>query len=74
MSESHKDILTESEAAKALDVTVAVLQRWRRKGHGPKYIKYGTSQQARVRYQLSDIEAFKAECTVEPKEAANATA
>lgn len=64
---THKDMLTEREAAQSLNVTAIVMQRWRRTGKGPAYIKYGTSRQARVRYRLSDIEAFKAECTVNPR-------
>lgn len=61
------DMLNEREAAKVLGVTPIIMQRWRQKGMGPRYIKYGETQQARIRYQRSDLEAYKNQHAVEPK-------
>lgn len=61
------DMLNDKEAAKVLGVTTLMLQRWRLKGVGPRYIKYGEGRTSPVRYQRSDLEAYKAQQTIEPK-------
>lgn len=47
-------LMNEREAAKALQVSVQLLRKWRANGAGPKYIKLGKC----VRYAISDIEEF----------------
>lgn len=52
--------LTPVDLARRLGVSVDTLARWRCQGIGPLYIKPGgNAKQARVRYRLSDIEAWE---------------
>lgn len=46
-----EDLLTETDVAKKLRVTLACLRRWRLERRGPKFIKLG----ALVRYRPDDI-------------------
>lgn len=48
-------------AAAEIGVSPYTLRLWRLQGKGPRFIKYGTSKQSHVRYDLADIEAWKAE-------------
>jgi hypothetical protein len=52
--------LTASEVAERIGYSAATLARWRCEGLGPRFVKYGTSQQARVRYPLAEVEAWEA--------------
>lgn len=53
-------------AAPMIGVEPQTLKLWRRKGIGPRYVKFGN----RVRYRVSDIEAWLAEHTITPEPAA----
>ncbi|WP_094288413.1 helix-turn-helix transcriptional regulator [Mycobacterium lehmannii] len=53
-------------AAPMIGVEPQTLKLWRRKGVGPRYVKFGN----RVRYRVSDIEAWLADHTVTPEPAA----
>ena len=54
-------VLTHKEAAALIGVTEATLRFWRCKGRGPQFTKLSDAKQAGVRYDLADIEAWKAE-------------
>jgi hypothetical protein len=54
MGTEHVQLVTESEAAKILAVSVAALRRWRREHRGPAY----TRCERCVRYDLRAIERF----------------
>ena len=49
-------LLTETEVAERLNVSIRTLQGWRLRGGGPLYVKIG----ARVRYRGEDLDAFVA--------------
>lgn len=51
---SRRMLLTETEAAEVLSISVRALQTWRVKGGGPTFIKIGRS----VRYRQADLESF----------------
>ena len=59
--------LTPREAAPILRVKGQTLKRWRAKGIGPAYVRL---EGGRVRYRLSDLEAWLAANTVAPGSAA----
>lgn len=48
--------LLEPELARRWRLTVRTLQRWRRAGSGPVYLRLGR----RIAYRLSDVERFEA--------------
>lgn len=52
--------LTASEVAERIGLSAATLAAWRCKGIGPRFVKFGTSQQARVRYPVVEVEAWEA--------------
>lgn len=56
-------MLNNEEAAALIGCTAKTLNYWRHKGKGPKFVKFGTHRNAGVRYDLADIEAWKAERT-----------
>ena len=58
--ETHDEdrLLAPPEAARFLGNSVGTLARWRSTGVGPPYIKLGTSRTSRIRYRLSELEAF----------------
>jgi hypothetical protein len=51
--------LTPAELAERIGLSPDTLATWRCRGVGPKFIKYGTSQQARVRYPVAEVEAWE---------------
>lgn len=55
-------LLTESEAAKILGVSIAWLQRERWKGTGPAYIRHGRA----IRYAPADLRRWIADNRHEP--------
>ncbi len=55
-------ILTEAEAAARLYAKPCTLNKWRTRRKGPAYLRLG----GKVRYRLSDIEAFIEASRVEP--------
>lgn len=44
------------EAARVLGVEPATLEKWRRNGRGPRFVRYSHRC---VRYRLRDLEAFQ---------------
>ncbi len=50
--------LSEKELARRCKLSIRTLQRWRREGIGPEYLKLG----GRVLYRMADIEAWEASC------------
>lgn len=52
--------LAPAELAERLGVQPCTLASWRVKGTGPRFIKFGNSQQARVRYSEADVAAWEA--------------
>jgi hypothetical protein len=52
-------LLTEVEAATYLSLRPASLRRWRFVGKGPRFCRVGGRA---VRYPLSDLESFLADC------------
>ena len=53
-SEQYR-VLTRAETARALNVSVPSLERWARRGIGPRPLKIGPR---RVGYRASDLAAF----------------
>jgi hypothetical protein len=56
---SARKHLTPVELAERLDLKPATLAMWRVLGKGPKFVKFGTSQQARVRYPEAEVLAWE---------------
>lgn len=54
-------VLSHKETAALIGVTDATLRFWRCKGKGPRFTKLSDAKQAGVRYDLADVEAWKAE-------------
>lgn len=52
--------LTPAELAERLGCAPATLAEWRCRGIGPRFLKFGMSKQARVRYSEADVEAWEA--------------
>ena len=50
-------LLTEVQVSEMLQVSLECLRRWRLRGEGPQYLKFGTL----VRYRTEDIEGWVAE-------------
>ena len=48
-------VLTASEASELLTVSVPVMERWRRAGTGPRFIRLSAR---RVGYQVSDLRTW----------------
>ncbi len=44
--------------AERLGVSQATVERWRRKGEGPDFVKFGDGPTAPVRYREEDVEAY----------------
>ena len=51
--------LPPDEAAKAIHTSTRTLERWRRNGDGPKFVKLG----GRILYRPEDIDAWAADRT-----------
>jgi hypothetical protein len=54
---NHK-YLSPSSAAKFLDVSIHLLQKWRSLGIGVPYTKLGDSINAPIRYAVNDLEKY----------------
>jgi predicted DNA-binding transcriptional regulator AlpA len=55
--DSQKDsprAMSETELARRISVSTAVLRKWRREGNGPRFLKLGRL----VRYLVSDVDAW----------------
>jgi transposase len=48
-------LLTPKDVAELYQVSQATLERWRREGNGPIFLKFGRGRTALVRYRLDDI-------------------
>jgi predicted DNA-binding transcriptional regulator AlpA len=57
-------LLRTSEVADLLSVSVATLEKWRQRGHGPVYQRLGTRS---IRYDPASIEMFKSSSTLWPE-------
>ncbi len=51
-------LLHPREAATYLSVSPATLERWRRTGEGPKFVKLGRARNSRIAYRAEDIDAY----------------
>ncbi|MGD0075367.1 MAG: helix-turn-helix domain-containing protein [Candidatus Binataceae bacterium] len=51
----HDSLLSQTEAAKLLNLKPRTLERWRQKRQGPPWVSYSARC---VRYQLSDLNAW----------------
>ncbi|HEV7414879.1 MAG TPA: helix-turn-helix domain-containing protein [Tianweitania sediminis] len=54
---NHDPLLNTKRAAHYLGLSASLLEKWRTRGEGPRFIKLGRA----IRYRLSDLEAFLAE-------------
>ncbi|MDO9334993.1 MAG: helix-turn-helix domain-containing protein [Caulobacter sp.] len=50
--------LTPAQVAERIGYSTATLATWRCKGLGPRFVKYGDSKQARIRYKASEVERW----------------
>lgn len=62
MNSSAKPLNT-AAAARDIGVRPNTMKQWRNEGKGPRFIKLGTSKQAKVVYDPADLEAWKREHT-----------
>lgn len=60
------EMLTSKQVSELLGVKLNTLQKWRSRGTGPKYFKFGGSNSAAVRYDREDVERFLAARTMNP--------
>jgi predicted DNA-binding transcriptional regulator AlpA len=58
----RETLLDEQTVTQMLDLAKNTLAKWRCQGRGPRCIKLG----GRVRYRMSDIDAYLHERTVDP--------
>jgi len=65
-------MLTPKQVSEQLSVSVAVLATWRKRGVGPKYLRFngGGPGQSRgvVRYKEEDVTAWLVSCLVETQQ------
>ena len=54
--------LREQEVAEWLGLSIATLRAWRRRGQGPRFVKFGRA----VRYMVGDVEQYVRASAVEP--------
>jgi hypothetical protein len=54
-------MLKPERVAERLGVDVTTLSRWRNRGFGPRFAKYGKGMTAVIRYSEADVAAFIAE-------------
>jgi excisionase family DNA binding protein len=58
MKLNQPPLLTFSETARRLSISVRTLARWVADGHFPTPLRFGHPTRPRVRFRLSDIEHF----------------
>ena len=63
--QSDRDMLNTAEAAEYLGLQPDTLERWRRQGRGPKYIRM---EGWAIRYRRCDLESFIKQSTVETED------
>lgn len=51
-------LLTRSGAAEMLAVSVSTLERWERRGYGPKPVRFDDRRSRSVRYRADDVMEF----------------
>lgn len=51
-------VLTAASASKLLTISIPVMERWRREGTGPRFIRLSAR---RVGYRIADLRAWMAE-------------
>lgn len=54
--------MTTIDAARYLGVSRALLEHWRQRREGPRFVKFGRS----IRYRRADLDEFMARHLVEP--------
>lgn len=59
-------MLTSKQTAEMCGVSLNTLQKWRSRNVGPKYVKFGGSNAAAVRYVRKDVESYLAARLVKP--------
>lgn len=59
-------MLTSKQTAELCGVSLNTLQKWRSRNVGPKYVKFGGSNAAAVRYVRKDVESYLAARLVKP--------
>lgn len=63
---TENDMLTSAQVADLCGVSMNTLQKWRSRNMGPRYVKFGGSNAATIRYKRSDVELFLRARTVQP--------
>lgn len=63
---SSEEMLTSAQVADICGVSLNTLQKWRSRNMGPRYIKFGGSNAATIRYKRSDVELFLSARTIKP--------
>lgn len=56
-----REYLPTERVATILAVAKVTLRRWRSTGAGPRWIKFGSAKQSRVRYPLADLRLYMAD-------------
>jgi hypothetical protein len=57
MGNSEQIVITESETARRLNISVSGLRKWRREGTGPKFMRFGRL----IRYSVDDLKVWLSE-------------
>lgn len=50
------ELLAPEQVAEILQVHTSTLERWRFTGHGPSFLKLGSSRRSPIRYRRQDVE------------------
>lgn len=65
-TDNEANMLSPRQVSDLLGVKLNTLQKWRSRGIGPKYLKFGGSNAAAVRYDRRDVEQFIQARTMNP--------
>jgi len=63
---TESEMLTSAQVAELCGVSMNTLQKWRSRNMGPRYVKFGGSNAATIRYKRTDVELFLRSRTVQP--------
>lgn len=63
---ANEEMLTSAQVADLCGVSMNTLQKWRSRNMGPRYVKFGGSNAAAIRYRKSDVDLFLTARTVKP--------
>jgi len=66
----EREWLAPPTVAELLKVTTLTLKRWRMRGIGPPFTKFGPSAQSRVRYSAAELRRYMRDPTAAPADAA----